>query len=61
MVSAAPMTKAKLGSQLPEISKNDITFAGLIICETVRPQPNKTPAKRHEIEIFILYSTNDFY
>ena len=26
MVSAAPMTKAKLGSQLPEISKNDITL-----------------------------------
>ena len=36
----------KLGSQSPRISRNAMTFAGLIIWETVSPGPNSRPDAR---------------
>lgn len=44
--TAPPITNAKLGSQLPVMSKNPTIFAGLIILETARPKPNKSPDVR---------------
>src|SRR6266567_486619 len=40
---AVAMTKARLGSQSPRRSRKPITFAGLIICETVSPKPKSRP------------------
>src|SRR5713226_4263571 len=44
--TAPPMTKARLGSHAPARSRKPITFAGLIICEIVRPSPNTSPETR---------------
>src|SRR5258708_38396692 len=40
---AVAMTNARLGSKSPKTSMKAMTFAGLIICETVRPRPNSRP------------------
>src|SRR5947209_7518857 len=39
----------KLGSQSPRISRNAMTFAGLIIWETVSPRPNSRPDARARV------------
>ena len=44
--TAPPITNAKLGSQLPVISKNPTIFAGLIMLEIARPKPKSTPDMR---------------
>ena len=41
--TAPPMTKARLGSQSPKISRKPSTLAGLTICETISPKPKSRP------------------
>ena len=47
--TAPPITNAKLGSQLPVISKNPTIFAGLIMFEMARPRPKSSPDMRLKI------------
>jgi hypothetical protein len=41
--SAAAITTARLGSQLPKMSRKASTFAGCIMPEINRPQPKTNP------------------
>ena len=45
-ITAPPITKAKLGSQSPVMSKKPTIFDGLIIFDTAKPMPNKIPDVR---------------
>ena len=45
MTNAAIMTTARLGSQVPKMSRKANTFAGCIIPEISRPQPKINPQK----------------
>ena len=47
--TAPPITNAKLGSQLPVISRNPTIFAGLIMHDTARPKPKNSPDMRLKI------------
>ena len=42
---APPITNPREGSQVPKISRNAITFAGLVILDKVRPKPKINPLK----------------
>ena len=44
--SAAAMTKAKVGSQGPKMSRNPNTFAGCVMPEISNPKPNISPHKK---------------
>ena len=40
------MTKAKLGFQLPAMSKKPMMLAELVMPETIKPNPKTSPAKK---------------
>ena len=41
--SAAAMTKAKVGSQRPKMSRNPSTFVGCVMPEISKPKPKISP------------------
>ena len=46
---APPITKARDGSHIPNMSKKLITLAGLVILEIVKPVPKITPLMKTNI------------
>ena len=42
-MTAPPITRARLGSQLPKMSRKPSTLAGSTICETMSPRPKSRP------------------
>ena len=51
--TALPITNIKAGSQLRLMSRNPITFAGLLIPDTAKPKPNNRPENKAENRIAI--------
>src|SRR6476659_6370353 len=52
-VKPPPITKARLGSQLPAMSKKLNTLAGFAIPEIAIPRPNTPPIRNAETSLFM--------